>query len=331
MRAAVTGGSGFVGGHIVDRLMAEGFAVVCLVRPTSDTARLRSLGATVRVAPLADRAALEAALGDVDIVIHAAGLTRARSAGPYLRVNAAGTRTVLAAAAAANPSLRRFVYVSSLAAVGPNPGDAPLDETAVPRPRGGYGASKLAGERVAAEYASRIPVTVVRPPVVYGPRDLNFLPMFRSARRWGIAPVAGSPEKLISTVYAPDLAAGIVRAGTAPRAAGETYFITGTINTCADIVSAVGAALDTDLKPLRLPETAVRLAGEIGETWWRLTGRSTIISRRKVRDMLQDRWTCTGEKAARELEFRPAVEPAEGMRKTAEWYAAAGLIPPLRS
>jgi len=213
--------------------------------------------------------------------------------------------------------------------VGPCPSPEPLDETAAPYPLESYGASKLAGEHAVREAGQRLPVCIVRPPAVYGPRDANFLSLFRAARRFGLAPVIGGPAKQVSLVHVADLVDGLWLAATAEAAEGQTYFVGSGTHMWADVVAALEVAVGRRLRRLRVPALLARLAGELGELRWTLTGTPQILCRRKVRDMLQERWTCSWAKAERELGYRPRVGLAEGMRQTAEWYALQGWIKPL--
>jgi len=326
VKALVTGATGFVGSHLVERLIGDGMEVVCLTRATSDPLWLEGLDVERRVAGLDQDEALRRAVRGVDYVFHAAGLTRAKTRQEYLAVNAEGTRRLLEAVLAEGLSLRRFVYVSSLAAVGPAPSSEPPDEAAEPNPIDGYGASKLAGERVVGAHADRLPVTIVRPPAVYGPRDRNFLPLFRSAMRLGRVPVIGKPSKQVAMVYATDLAEGIRLAAQTPAGIGQTYFVSGGNHTMTEVVAAVCSALGMPARRLAIPSLLARLAGEIGQLRWAITGRSAIVSRRKVRDMLQPRWTCSWARARQELGYREAIGLEEGMQRTVEWYVRQGWL-----
>jgi len=326
MKALVTGATGFVGSHLIERLLDSGLTIACLMRPTSDQSMLEGLDVEHRIADLGDADALRRAVRGVDYVFHAAGLTRARTAAEYLAVNADGTRRLIEAVLAENVTLRRFVYVSSLAAMGPAQSSEPPDETTEPHPIDGYGASKLAGERVVLEHADRLAVTIVRPPAVYGPRDTNFLPLLRSTLRLGRMPMTGKPSKQAAFVYVTDLTEGIRLAAEAPQAVGQAYFIAGGNHSMSEVVEAVCAALDMPPRHLRLPSVLARLAGEIGQLKWALTGKPQIVSRRKVRDMLQPRWTCCWNRARRELGYREAVSLKEGMRRTAKWYIQHGWL-----
>jgi nucleoside-diphosphate-sugar epimerase len=340
MKALVTGATGFVVSHLVERLLAEGVEVIRLARPASDAARLPQGQVEVRRADYADGPSLQAAVEGADVVFHVGGLTRGRSAEEYHAANVLPTAALVQAALRCDPAPRRFVYVSSLAAVGPNPTEAPLDESSPPHPMDHYGRSKLAGEHAAMEAAGRIGVTIVRPPAVYGPRDANFLALFRTARRLGVVPVIGGRDKQVSLVHARDLAEGLWLAATRPASdskseirnpkseISQVYFIGSGTYAMADLIAALSAALDKRLRLLPVPRWLALLVGEWGQVKWALTGKPQLLSRRKVRDLLQPRWTCSWDKAARELAYRPAVTLEEGFRQTAQWYAARGWVLP---
>ncbi|MBM4040263.1 MAG: NAD-dependent epimerase/dehydratase family protein [Planctomycetes bacterium] len=329
MKALVTGATGFVGSHLAERLCREGVEVVCLVRPTSRLEWLEGLPVEKVVGSLAEPEALP--LGEVDWVFHVAAATRARPPAAYEAANVEPTRRLAEAAARANRGrLKRFVYVSSQAAVGPTPAEAPLDETAMPHPLPGYGASKLASERAVLAAAGRLPVCIVRPPSVYGPRDPNFISLFRTAQRLRLAPVVGSPSKQLSLVHVSDLVEGIWLAAQAEVAVGQTYFVGSGTHTWREIVAALGAALGLRLRILRLPGLVAWLVGEVGELKWTLTRKPQIVCRRKMRDARQRRWTCTWAKAERELGYRAKTGLAKGFKQTAEWYAGQGFLRPLR-
>jgi nucleoside-diphosphate-sugar epimerase len=318
-KAIVTGSTGFVGSHLVERLLAEGVQVVCLTRRTTNTAPLAGL--PVEFHPS------DARLPDADFLFHVAGLTRGRTLAEYMAANADATARIVQAAPS---NLRRFVYVSSLAAVGPNATAEPQDETVAPHPHDYYGTSKLAGEHNVLHAADRLPVTIVRPPGVYGPRDTNVLPVFRVARRFGILPNIGSRDKKFSLIHASDLAQGIWLAANAPAAVGQTYFLSGGIHSPRDFAAALSQALarprEKPIRILSLPNFVARLAGEFGQLKWALTGKPQIMSRRKIRDLLLPHWTCSTEKARRDFGFVPQFTLAAGLAQTRNWYHAEGWL-----
>ena len=225
MRVLLTGGSGFVGSYVAEQLTGLGHTVRALVRPQSDSKLLKTLK-NIEFAPGAveDRRSLDAAVTGVDAIIHVAGLVKARRPEEFFAVNAEGTRILVAAAEAHAPGLRRFEYVSSLSAVGPCPDGKPVPDDAPPRPVTQYGRSKLAGEQAVLAAKDRLPVTVIRPPLIYGPRDRETLAFFTSVKR-GVLPVLGDGTNTLSVVYGEDCASAIVRATVTDGPSGRTYFL----------------------------------------------------------------------------------------------------------
>src|SRR5229473_1597583 len=168
MKVLLTGGSGFLGSWVAEQLAAEGHLVRALVRPASDRRALEKLPG-VQFAPgaIEDRASLAPAVDGVDAIVHVAGIVKARRPADFFAVNTQGTRNLLDAALERG-GLKRFVYVSSLAAMGPSADGQPVHEGAEPRPVTHYGRSKLEAERSVMAASDRLPVTVIRPPLIYG-------------------------------------------------------------------------------------------------------------------------------------------------------------------
>ena len=207
LRALVTGGHGFLGSHLVDLLLERGYVVRCLLRPGRPEALLRGLPVEVVRGDIASGEGLAAAVQAQDIVFHVAGLIAAKSPAEFQAVNGVGAGRL--AAAAARAGCRRFLLVSSQAAAGPSPDGRPIDEERPPNPLTHYGRSKLLGEE--AVKAARIPFSIVRPPAIYGPRDLALLPFFRLASM-GLAPGLEGPGRRFNLLHARDVARGILLA-----------------------------------------------------------------------------------------------------------------------
>ncbi len=325
MRALVTGATGFVGGHVVEALAARGDAVTVLARSAARAAPLARFGVTVALGTLDDPPALAAAVGGAEVVYHLAGATAAATLADYLRVNADGTRRLLAAVRTSAPHLARFVYVSSQAALGPSPAGARLAEDAPCRPVTPYGRSKLAGEE-AVRGAAGIPWTIVRPPAVYGPGDREFLTMFKMAQR-GLAPVFGGGSQQLSLVCAPDLADAIVRAGTTTAAAGRTYHAAHPeAVTTRELVLAIGRALGRTPAILPIPgAVATPIVAAIGAVA-AARGKPSVLNRDKMAEFLAPAWLLDAGAAERDLGWRARLDVAEGTRMTAAWYRREGWL-----
>ena len=188
MKVLVTGASGFLGSHIAEALVKDGHDIRVLVRETSDRRFLAGFPHEEAIGDVTHPASLPPALAGVAAVVHAAGLVKARSPEEFDAVNAKGTANLLAALDEAAPGLRRFVYVSSLAAHGPSEDGRPRPPDAPPLPITAYGRSKLKGEELVRAWRGSTRAVIIRPPVIYGPRDSQLLPFFRLAR-WRIAPL----------------------------------------------------------------------------------------------------------------------------------------------
>jgi nucleoside-diphosphate-sugar epimerase len=262
-----------------------------------------------------------------ELVVHVAGLVKARRASEFFRVNGEGTRSLAdACAAAARPP--RLVYVSSLAAAGPARPDRPRSEADPPAPVSDYGRSKLAGEMAVRAVAGRVAASIVRPPIVYGPRDHELVPALARMARAGIAVRAGLAEKRYSVLHVADLCDGILAvAGRGRPVAGDgaegVYFLDdGATHGSSELARAAAAALGRRARVVPLPEAlswAVAAAATLGAA---LTGRATMLSFDKMREVRQAAWTCTSERARREVGFAPRFALADGMRDAMRWLEA---------
>jgi nucleoside-diphosphate-sugar epimerase len=320
--AFVTGAAGFVGSHVVEALLARGLEVRALVRRPEAEAALAAAGARPVRGALEDAAAVRGALTGVSTVYHVAGLTSGAEADLHA-VNADATRRLLALAGEVCPGAR-IVYVSSQAALGPSPRGTPLAEDAPCRPVSAYGRSKLAGED--AVRASPLAWTIVRPPAVYGPRDREFLRLFRIARS-GLVPVFGTGAQELTLVYAGDLAEAIVAAGTSPAAAREVLHAGHPeIARSRDVARAAARALNRGAVLLPVPGV---LAGPIVALIARAAaaaGRRTVVTPDKMAEFLAPAWLLDSRKADRLLGWRAATDLRTGFARTAAWYREAGWL-----
>jgi len=313
MKALVTGAAGFIGSYLSEALLRKGYEVTCLTRPTSNLKWIEHLTTGHIRADLADPRTYRDALAGFDIIIHAAGATKAGSEAEFFRANEHCTESLLDAAAG-HSGLKRFVYLSSLAAVGPSRTGEPVREETPPAPVSAYGRSKLAGERKVLGYSDRLPVTVVRPPAVYGPRDPDFFLFFRMVSK-GIFPYWGRCR--YSILYVEDLVRGLVSAAEHPGAEGKTYFLSDeAFYTNDDIAGQIADALGTKAMKLRLPCSLLPVVAFFGQKM----GKKGIINRDRMNDFRFPNWTCDGGRARNELGYRTSISLREGIKWTADWY-----------
>ncbi len=323
MKALVTGGTGFVGRHLVEHLRAAGDEVTALVRSPQRAGPLAALGARLERGDLSDHAALARAVSGQDVVYHVAGAVAAPSETAYLAGNRDGTANLVRAAGDAGTS--RFVFVSSLAAAGPSRPGVPHRGEVEPHPVTAYGRSKLAGEAVVR--ASPLAWTILRPPAVYGPRDRdNFLTVFKGLRL-GIAPVFGDGSTELSAVYAPDLAEALRAAGVTDATVGRTYYPNHPeVVTSAELVRIIARAAGRSVRIIGLPEPLARGILSVTGGVARLLGRTTILNPDKANEFYQAAWTGDPADLLRDAGWKAQHDAAAGFAATWRWYRDAGWL-----
>ena len=322
-RVLLTGATGFVGSHAALAFVRAGFEVRALVRSLERARPIAELGVELIHGSLGDSPTLDAACAGMDTVVHLAALTHARSDQEYEEANVTGTRRLLAAAVAGGAD--RFVYLSSLAAVGPARGGRPVEPGDDPRPLTRYGRSKLGGERVSLEAAARIDVRILRAPAVYGPRDTDLYHFFKLARR-GVIPVPTGPARLLQMVHVEDLARALVLAAGAPEAAGVYHIAEGRQYTWEEVGRAVGEAVGRRVRVARVPGALIAGLAAVSETAAGLAGRSSIFNRDKARELLAPGWLCETDAARAVLNFEADIPLADGLRTTAQLYREQGWL-----
>lgn len=327
MRVLVTGATGFLGNAVVRELLERGIEVRALVRRTSDTSALDALGVETVVGTLAPeddaaRAALEAVVAEVDAVVHMAGGGRALRPADFFRNNAATTAN-LAEAVRRRP-VRRVVFVSSMAARGPAPTADPRESNVADAPITAYGAAKLEAEATLRALEG-VPVTVLRPPGIYGPGDDRHLPLFRAAQR-GVVPLPAA-GRTASFVYVDDCAEAIALATLDEGHHPEPYYVEdGEARTTHETALLIGRAVGAEPRVLRVPTALLRAAAGLVEASALLRGRPALLTSDKARDMAQPHWVCDGTTARERLGWAPRVGFEEGAERTARDYRERGWL-----
>ena len=301
-RVLITGGTGFIGSHAVEAFLAGQWTVRALVRSPSRLTWLAGLPIETIVGRLDDAASLGVAAGGCDVVVHCAGLTKALHREDLFRIN--GTAVGDFAAVARQAGVRRFVLCSSQAAAGPSAGCAAVTENDEPHPLSAYGQSKLQGERLLHDNADGMEWVVLRPPSVVGPRDQQFLALFRAVARYGIYPQFGGGAQRYSFISVHDLTRALRTAAETERGLNDVYFVANPeAVTWSDLSSVIARVVGRRARPLRLGKNALTVLSLLAETAARWRGKPALLSRDKLNEILASGWVCSTEKIRRVWEF----------------------------
>ena len=353
VRVLLTGGTGFVGRHLLPQLLQAGARVTCLTRASSHTAGLPE-GVAVAQADLGSGRGLTEALEGQDVVIHMAALLFGLGWQDYLRANARAAACLAEAIRQADgnaarrgqPGMQRLVLVSSQAATGPC-GTAPgVDDHALPAPVSAYGWSKALSEQILGRALGDRMVTL-RPPIIYGSGDKGLLPVFKGVMR-GVAVSPGFGREFpVSAVHAHDMGQAVMCA-CRPDARGVYHLNDGQAHNMSDFCRAMGHAVDKALKrrkhevhvihmPLPIMALTAGLSSAFGIAADALLGRLPASFgghlRRapnwnldKYREARQAGWLSDGSRIRRELGFTPCMSLEAGMAEAVEGYRREGWL-----
>jgi dihydroflavonol-4-reductase len=321
----VTGGTGFVGSHFVERLLKLGATDVrCLVR--SSRRFLEGLPISVVKGDMFSDDAIREGLLGVDYVAHIAAITRATEWDEFSKANVEGTVRLLNSVREHSPSVKNVLVTSSLAAVGSGASGI-ADESAALVPVSMYGRSKQEMEHAVAPFHADIPICIVRPPAVYGPRESDIFTFFKTLS-YGFCPIVGSGRvPALSLVHVDDLVEGMIAAMTSPAAVGNTYFL-GSPDQYSwhEIRDAGATALGRRVLTIPIPIPLVGTIGAASEFYGKMTDTYPPLNREKAREIRLACTMCDSSKAVNELGYAPKTDLWTGMHSTINWYRTNGWI-----
>ncbi|MCA9739939.1 NAD-dependent epimerase/dehydratase family protein [candidate division KSB1 bacterium] len=323
MKAVVTGANGFIGSHLVEYLLQAKFEVSCLQRGTSNPAFLQGLPIKTEVIDYQqpETLAKSPALLEADYIFHAAGVTKRVTKAQFIEGNVEPAQNLLEVLSAREDKPKRFVFISSQAALGPSDSLQHLRrEDERPTPIELYGESKFIAEQVVRDYGDRIPYTIIRPSSVFGPRDVDFLNLFKQIMH-GFNIYAGNRYKFVSIIYVADLVRGILDAAFSDNARNQLYHL------CDDqpvnwetIQSTIAEVAGKKVLTASIPEFFLRIAGQFGDGYSRLTGKFSLMNSQKIQLSMPKYWLVSNQKSKDDFGFRCETPLREGLQKTLTWY-----------
>lgn len=317
-KVLITGSNGFVGSFLSDRLLKEGAEVHCLVRKTSNLRWLKNLDVKFAYGDISYKYSLKGLFKSIDYVIHTAGLKKGISKDDFIRVNYLGTKNLIKEAYNENPHIKKFIYISSMAVMGPSMDGKPICESNLCRPISYYGESKLKGEEAVLKFEDKVPVTILRPPAIYGPRDEDIYAMFKAVKL-GIKPEFGFKQRFISLCYVGDLINAIVLSLKYENVNGTYIIADENIYRWKEIQNKIAKVLNVRSFTIKIPVSVVFTSAFLSELVARVTNKSTIFTRQKVKE-LTGHWACDISKAKNELKFKPEYDLHRGVTETVKWY-----------
>jgi len=320
-RVLITGASGFVGYHLIAAALASDLEVYAAVRPSSNITHLKEFDIHYTDLDFSNETLLCKELEDkkYNYIIHAAGITKAKTKAEYDKINAVYTKNLALAAVNAKIKLEKFVFVSSLAAMGPlKDFSGTIQDNSPAHPVTNYGASKLLAEQYLAQVKG-LPLIVIRPTAVYGPREKDIFILLQTINK-GLEPHIGNFEQQISFIYVKDLAKIIVDS-LFSAVTNRQYNVSdgGTYNRYA-LAEGVKKAMHKKTWKFHLPVFAVSALASLMERLYKNSASSPALNKEKMNELTAINWACSIANVKRDLGFNPRYNLESGLAETINWY-----------
>ncbi|MDR1926835.1 MAG: SDR family NAD(P)-dependent oxidoreductase [Endomicrobium sp.] len=301
LKVLVTGASGFVGSHIVETLLKTNYRVICAVRKTSNLRWIKNLALECIYGDLNDKGFLEANVKGIDVIVHCAGIVRAMAREEYFKANVENTKNLCEAILKNNPCLKKFIFISSQAAMGP--ADSSDIEKAADKcnPVSDYGLSKLAAElEIKKMLLRKVSYTILRPASVYGPRDKDIFIFFNLVRHH-LRPFTIT-KRFLQLVYVKDVAKAVTLCIGNKKTDNNIYYLANSsIYTWADISKIISSSVGVKTFTLPIPDFFLKFVGLVSEMISCITKKPTVLNNQKITEMLQECWAADTKPAENAL------------------------------
>ncbi|MDR1087331.1 MAG: NAD-dependent epimerase/dehydratase family protein [Endomicrobium sp.] len=315
----LTGANGFLGSHIAEALVEANHKVICAIRQTSNLEWIKDLPLEHKYCDLGNKKFLQEIVENVDAVIHCAGVVRAIYKEEYFKTNVENTKSLCESVLKSNPSLKKFIFISSQAAMGASQLGAVRKITDIPKPVSDYGLSKIEAEKELKKILEdKIPYTILRPASVYGPRDKDIFIFFSLVHR-RLRPVT-LKKRLLQLVYVKDIAKSVLSSLENTKTNNNTYYLANSSTyTWGDIGKIISLSVGVKAIALPVPDFIFKAAGFIMETLSSITRKPVVLNKQKIIEMLQDAWVADTLPAENDLSIKfTSLEVASEI--TYNWY-----------
>ncbi|MDD5021482.1 MAG: NAD(P)-dependent oxidoreductase [Endomicrobiaceae bacterium] len=318
MKILLTGANGFVGSHIVEELILNNYDVTCIVRKNSNLKWIENQQIKLKYGSLEDKQFLKEVISETDAVIHCAGVVRALEWNVYNEVNVIATKNIIESVLENNTNLKKFIFISSQAAMGPGFEDRMRLISDRENPVSDYGKSKLLAEQEVKKLEGNVPYTIFRPAAVYGPRDKDIFTFFSMVNKH-IAPKTFN-KHLIQLVFVKDIAKIIIKAINTQTANNKIYYLAdGKIYTWKDVADII--AVSNNIKTITVPvfDSIFKIVGSVYEIIGNIVKKPQVLNKEKINEMLQTAWICDNKETIKDMNFE-FQNLENGAKITYNWY-----------
>jgi nucleoside-diphosphate-sugar epimerase len=320
-KVLITGASGFVGFHLIIKALAANLDVYAAVRPNSDTQHLQDLPIHFVILDFSsvDQLKVQLEKEHFNFVIHAAAITKAKSAEVYNHVNAELTKNLARALVQLSYTIEKFIFISSLAAIGPlKVLSGQIEDDTIAKPVSNYGRSKLLAESYLKEIEN-LPLIVVRPTAVYGPREKDIFILVNSIRK-GIEPYIGKFVQQLSFIYVSDLAHIIVKSLESSILKKSYNISDGRTYTRYAFADYTKMLLRNKTIKIHIPIPVIKLSAMLFDLIYARKKETPVINSEKIDELVAVNWACNIDSIKKDLDFSPEFDLKMGLKETISWY-----------